>query len=280
MADPAPKQPSLEILITANPGRTHYWRDLWRFRELFLFLAWRDILVRYKQTSLGIAWALVRPLLTMLAFTLVFRFLAGMPDDGRPYPLVVLAGLLPWQFFASSINGTAYCILANTGMITKVYFPRAILPASTVVVNLVDLAVAAPLLLLLLLCYGLWPGREILALPFFLALLFCLAVGCGLWLAALIARFRDLIHVVPFLIQVGLYVSPVGFSSSAVPPNWLPVFTLNPLVAIIDGFRWCFLGIHAPSQEAIWVSGLTTLTLMISGWVYFRRTEQEFAETV
>jgi lipopolysaccharide transport system permease protein len=273
-----PRSSNQEVLISACSDNNHYWRDLRHYKELFLFLAWRDIRVRYKQTSLGIAWALIRPLLTMLAFTLVFGRLAGMPDNGRPYPLLVLAGLLPWQFFASNAQNTANCLLANAGMITKVYFPRIILPASTVMVNVVDFAVAMPLLLLLMLSYGLLPGVQVVALPFFLIQLFCLAFGCGIWMAALTARYRDLTHAVPFLILVGLYISPVGFSSSAVPENWHTVFAMNPMATIIDGFRWSILNTPAPSVTNIALSWLITLLLGISGWSYFRSIEPDLAE--
>lgn len=270
--------PERETVIAAHGGNNDYWNDLWRYKELFVFLAWRDIRVRYKQTSLGIAWALIRPLLTMLAFTLVFGRLAGMPDDGRPYPLLVLAGLIPWQFFASNAQNTANCLLANAGMITKVYFPRIILPASTVVVNIVDLAVAMPLLFVFMLTYGQVPGVQVVALPFFLMQLFCLAFGCGIWLAALTVRYRDLTHAVPFLILVGLYISPVGFSSSAVPENWHTIFALNPMAAIIDGFRWSILDTPAPSLTNIAISWLITLFFSISGWRYFRSIEPDMAE--
>lgn len=274
------RQQPPETLITANAGTGRYWSDLWHFRELFLFFAWRDILVRYRRTILGVAWALLRPTLTMIAFTLVFGKLAGMPDDGRPYPLLILAGLLPWQFFAGSVSSAANSLLANAGMITKIYFPRAILPASTVMVNLVDLVVALPILVLLMFLYGIVPGPQIFLLPSLLALLFLLTLGCGLWLAALTVRFRDLVHAVPFVIQAGLYISPVGFSSSAVPEHWRQFFALNPLVAIIDGFRWILLGTPAPEIEAVAISCVATILLFGSGWLYFRYTEHNFAETL
>jgi len=274
--------PAFEIVIDARRLARQYWRDVWRYRELFLFLVWRDVLVRYKQTSIGILWAVLRPLLQMIILTLVFSRLARLPATGGvPYPLLVLAGTLPWQFFATGMSDSATSLLANANLITKVYFPRVIAPLTAVGVSLVDFVITLALLGLAMLWYGFAPGWRLAALPLFAALAFAAALGGGLWLSALTAKYRDVRHVVPFLVQIGFFVSPVGYASDLVPAAWRPLFALNPLVGIIDGFRWSVLdgatALHAPSLA---VSTAVTLVLLVSGHWYFRRTEREFADVI
>jgi lipopolysaccharide transport system permease protein len=271
-----------DTALVIEPGRieAQYWRDLWHYRELLAFLAWRDVLVRYKQTLLGAAWAVARPLVTILVFTLVFGRLARMPSGGVPYPLLVLAGVIPWQFFATALTDASSSLLANTSLVTKVYFPRLLAPTSAAVVALVDAAVATGLLALLMLYYGQVPSARLAALPLFALIVMAAALGSGYWLAALNVRFRDVRHLVPFLVQVGLYISPVGFASAAVPERWRLLYALNPLVGVIDGFRFCLLPgapLHAPSVA---LSAALSGALLFTGILYFRRTERTFADVI
>lgn len=273
--------PQHELVIEAGRAERHYWRDLWHYRELFFFLAWRDVLVRYKQTTLGLLWALGRPLMTMLVFTLVFSKLANLPSDGVPYPLLILAALLPWQFFAGSFSGAGDSLINNAGMISKVYFPRLVIPTSAVIVNFVDFLIAGVILAALLAWYGYAPSLRILALPLFISLAFAAAMGAGLWVAALNVKYRDFRILVPFVVQVGLYISPVGFSSSIVPEQWRLVYSLNPMVGVIDGFRWAILG---GDIQFYWPGFLLALFLipltLLTGIVYFRKTEKTFADVI
>lgn len=269
--------------ITIEAGRTehHYWRDLWRFRELFYFLAWRDLLVRYKQTVIGLAWAVLRPLLTMLALTLVFGKLAKLPSDGVPYPLLVFAALLPWQFFASSFSDAGNSLISNSNMISKVYFPRITIPASTIIVSLVDFFISFSLFAFLMVCYGFIPGIRILLVPLFMLIAVAASLGGGLWVAALNVKYRDFRYLIPFVVQFGLYISPVGFSSSVVPENWRFLYSLNPMVGVIDGFRWAILG----GETQLYLPGLLMSILIISvvlvtGIIYFRKTEKLFADVI
>jgi lipopolysaccharide transport system permease protein len=275
-----PTQPTLTI----EAGRTarHYWHDLWRYRELFFFLAWRDILVRYKQTVIGILWALGRPLLTMLVFTLVFSKLAKLPSEGTtPYPILVFAALLPWQFFANAFSGAGESLVGNAGMISKVYFPRLIVPASSVIVSFVDFLISALILVGLMLWYGFAPGLRILTLPVFIFAAFAAAMGAGLWIAALNVKYRDFRIIVPFVVQFGLYISPVGFSSSIVPDKWRLLYSLNPMVGVIDGFRWAILGGNTPLYwPGFLLSLLLVMLILVAGIYYFRRTEKSFADVI
>ena len=270
-------------IITIEAGRAdaHYWRDLWSFRELLFFLAWRDILVRYKQTAIGITWSLIRPLLTMLIFSVVFGKLAGLPSNGTPYPILVLAALLPWQFFANSLSDSSNSILGNAGMISKIYFPRLIIPASSIVVSLVDFLITLLLMFVLMAWYQVAPTWRILLVPALLLLALGTALGAGLWFAALNTKFRDFRYIVPFVVQFGLYVSPVGFSSDIVPEKWRALYSLNPMVAVIDGFRWALIGndvrIYWPGFV---LSCMLTIFLITSGVVYFRKTEKTFADVI
>lgn len=270
---------SLEI--EAGLAERHYWKDLWRYRELFYFLAWRDVLVRYKQTTLGIAWALIRPLLTMLVFTIVFSKLAKLPSGNIPYPLLILAAMLPWQFFASSVSESGNSLIGNANIISKIYFPRLVIPTSAVMVSFVDFLISGVLIFALMLWYGFSPDWRLLALPLLMLLVFACALGTGLWLAALTVKYRDFRYITPFIVQLGLYVSPVGFSSAIMPEQWRLLYSINPMVGIIDGFRWALLA----GQEPLYWPGLLlslamTLILLISGTMYFRKTERSFADLI
>ncbi len=227
-----------ELLI--EPGRTekNYWSDLWRYRELFYILAWRDISVRYKQTAIGVAWAVLRPFLAMLIFTVVFGRIAKMPSNGIPYPILVFAAMLPWQFFATALLESSHSLIVNDRLISKVYFPRLIIPAGTVITSLVDLFISAVLLGILMIWFRFMPDWRIITLPFFTVLAFFAALGPGLFLTALNVKFRDFRYVVPFIAQFGLFISPVGFSTDVIPEQWRLVYSLNPMVGVIDGFRW------------------------------------------
>jgi lipopolysaccharide transport system permease protein len=270
-----------ELVIEAGRSERQYWRDLWTYRELFYFLAWRDILIRYKQTVVGTTWAVIRPLLTMVVLTVVFGRLAQMPSGGVPYPLLVLCGMLPWQFFSTAVAESGNSLVGNTSLVSKVYFPRLTIPASSVVTSLVDFAIAGGLLALLMLWYQHVPGLRVLLLPLFVLMAFAAAFGLGLWIAALMVRYRDFRFIVPFIVQFGLYISPVGFSSSVVPAEWRLVYSLNPIVGVIDGFRWAVLG---GSFEMYWpgfvLSGGVVALLLATGIRYFRRTERTFADVI
>src|SRR5438270_117984 len=227
-----------ELIIEAGRTESQYWRDLFRYRELFYFLAWRDVLVRYKQTVIGVLWAVIRPFLTMVVFVLVFSRIAKLPSDGVPYPVMVFAAMLPWQLFSTSLSEGSNSLISNANLISKVYFPRLIVPTSAVVVSFADFLISAVLLALLMIYYAVWPGWHLFALPIFTLLAIGASIGASLWLAALNVKYRDFRYVVPFLVQFGLYVSPVGFSSSRVPEKWRLLYDLNPMVGVIDGFRW------------------------------------------
>jgi lipopolysaccharide transport system permease protein len=270
-----------ELIIEAGRTESQYWKDLWRYRELFYFLAWRDILVRYKQTVIGIAWALIRPFLTMVVFTIVFGELAKLPSEGVPYPILVFSAMLPWQFFSSALSECSNSLVSNANLISKVYFPRLIVPASAVIVSFVDFLVSGMIMLGLMAWYNFVPSWRILTLPLFILIAFAASMGVGLWLSALNVKYRDFRYVVPFLVQFGLYISPVGFSSSIVPQKWRLLYSLNPMVGVIDGFRWAILG----SESNLYWSGFTlslglVALLFVSGIWYFRKTERTFADVI
>ncbi|MCG9891865.1 MAG: ABC transporter permease [Thermosynechococcaceae cyanobacterium MS004] len=270
-----------ELIIKAGRTERQYWQDLWRYRELFYFLAWRDILVRYKQTSLGIAWALIRPFLAMVVFTIVFGNFAKLPSAGVPYPILVFAGMLPWQFFSNSLSECSNSLVSNANLLSKVYFPRLVVPASAVVVSFVDFMISGMILLGLMAWYNFVPSWRILMLPLFVAIAFAAATGAGLWLATLNVEYRDFRYIVPFIIQFGLYISPVGYSSSVVPEEWRFLYSLNPMVGVIDGFRWAILGGEA---QIYWPGFLLSLGIVIlslvTGIWYFRRMERTFADVI
>ncbi|HEY0243218.1 MAG TPA: ABC transporter permease [Gemmatimonadaceae bacterium] len=268
-----------EMVIEAGHAERNYWRDLWRYRELFWFLAWRDILVRYKQTALGIGWALLQPLLTMIVLTVVFGKVAKLPSNGVPYPVLVLAGLLPWQFFSRALAESSMSLITNTNLISKVYFPRLIVPAGSVVVSLVDFLISFALLVVLMVWYQFWPGMRLLALVPLVPLAVLAATGPGLLISALNVRYRDFRYIVPFIVQLGVYISPVGFSSDLIPDKWRMLYSLNPLVGIIDLFRWSVTGsaLYVPS---VIISAAVILFLLALGVWYFRRTEKTFADII
>ena len=273
-----------ELVIEAGRSEAHYWRDLWRYRDLFLFLAWRDLLVRYKQTAFGVAWAVVRPFLTMVVFVLIFSRVAGLPSDGVPYAILVLGGMLPWQFFATALSESSSSLVANANLITKVYFPRVILPASSVIVALVDFSITLGLLGVVMAWYGFLPPIRILLLPLFVLLALVAALGPGLIATALNVKFRDFRFVIPFMVQFGLYVSPVGFKSAVIEEKLGPTarlaYSLNPMVGVIDGFRWCIGAEQSLHLGALAISIAVSLALLAIGIKYFRHTEKGFADVV
>ncbi len=269
-----------ELVLEAGRAEAHYWRELWRYRELLGFLAWRDVKVRYKQAALGAAWALLQPTVQMVIFTFVFGRLANMPTGGVPYPLLVLAGLLPWQLFANALGGVSNSVVGNSHLISKVYFPRMVVPMSALAVALVDFAMVLGLFLLVSLCYGFVPGWQWLLLPLYMLVALLLALGAGLWLTSLTVRFRDFRYLVPFFLQIGVFVSPVGFRTDYYP-NWRALFALNPLTGVINGFRWCLLnGNQSLDPLTLGYSVLLTALLFASGVWYFRKTERQFADVI
>jgi lipopolysaccharide transport system permease protein len=273
-----------ELIIEAGRAEAHYWRDLWRYRDLFYFLAWRDLLVRYKQTVFGVLWAVLRPLLTMAIFVVIFGRVAGLPSDGAPYALLVLGGMLPWQFFATALADSSSSLVANANLITKIYFPRIILPASSVIVALVDFAITLGLMVLVMAWYRYLPPVRIVLLPVFVVLALVSALGPGLIATALNVKYRDFRFVIPFIVQFGLYVSPVGFKSSVIEDKLGPiarlVYALNPMVGVIDGFRWC-IGVEPTLHvSALAISITVSLFLLWYGVHFFRSTEKGFADIV
>ena len=270
-----------ELIIEAGHTERQYWRDLWNYRELFYFLAWRDILVRYKQTAIGIAWALLRPFLTMLVLTIIFGKLAKFPSEGVPYPILVFAAMLPWQFFANSLTECSNSLINNAGLISKVYFPRLVIPTGSVIVSFVDFLLSGAILLGLMAWYNFWPTWRILALPFLILLSFGAAMGAGLWTSAMNVKYRDFRYIVPFLVQFGLYISPVGFTSNVVPEKWRLLYSVNPMVGVIDGFRWAILNkdvvIYVPG---FFLSMILVMSLFLSGLWFFRKTERTFADVI
>lgn len=269
-----------EIVIEVGRTERHYWRDLWRYRELLGFLAWRDIKVRYKQAALGFAWAIIQPVVQTLLLTFVFSNLARMPDGGIPYFLIVLCGNLPWQLFTSAFSNSGNSLLGNTHLISKVYFPRLVVPLSSLAVALVDFAIVLAIALPLIMAFGLWPGWQLLLLPLFVALALVIAFGAGLWIAALTVKFRDFRFITSFILQIGMFVTPVGFRTDILP-NWRDILSLNPLTGVIDGVRWCLLGgrteLHLPGLA---ISVVVAALLLVSGLWYFRRTERKFADII
>ena len=271
-----------EQLIEPGRAERNYWTDIWRYRELFYFLAWRDILVRYKQTVIGVAWSVVRPLLTMIIFTVIFSRVAKLHSAAAvPYALLVMAGMLPWQFVSNSVSESSNSLAMNSNLISKVYFPRLIVPAGSVITSFVDFAITLGLMGVMMIWYRFAPDWHLLALPFFVLLSFAFSFGVGLWFAALNVEYRDFRHIIPFVVQFGLYISPVGFSSSIIPARWRLLYSFNPVVGVIDGFRWSLLR----GQSAIWLPGLLisivlTFAICAGGIWYFRKTERTFADVI
>ena len=269
-----------ELVIEAGRESRHYWADVWRYRELLGFLAWRDIKVRYKQAALGAAWALIQPIITTVIFTVLFGRLAKMPDGGVPYPLLVLAGLLPWQLFSAALSGSSGSLVSNANLISKVYFPRLIVPLSALGVALIDFLIVLALFVVVALWFGFTPTWHWLALPVFVLLALAAALGAGLWLTALTVKYRDFRFIVPFLLQIGIFVSPVGFRTDFYP-TWQPLLALNPLTGVINGFRWSLLnGNQAIALGPLFTGLFITATLVATGLWYFRRTERGFADVI
>lgn len=270
------------LVIEPGSAARLLWRDLWTFRELFFVLAWRDVSVRYKQTIIGVLWAVVRPLLTMLVFTVIFGRLAGFPSEaGAPYALLVFAALLPWNLFATSLADAGNSLIGNSNLISKVYFPRLIIPAAAVVTSLVDFIISLGILLGLMVWYRFMPGWQILALPVFIGLAAVTAFGPGLYVASMTAKYRDFRFIIPFALQLGLYVSPVGFSTDIVPEKWRLIYSLNPLVGIIDGFRWCILrGGGELNWQSLSITAIVSVAILWFGLRHFRNTEGAFADVI
>ncbi len=269
-----------ELVIEAGRAEKQYWQDLWRYRDLFYFLAWRDILVRYKQTAIGVIWALIQPFITMLVFT-VFAGLTKLPSEGVPQPILIFAGILPWQFFTNSLSGCSNSLVSNANLISKVYFPRLIVPISAIVVSFVDFMISGIILLGLMAWYNYVPGWQILLLPVFVAIASTAAIGAGLLLASLNVQYRDFRFIVPFIVQFGMYISPVVYSSSIIPERYRLLYSLNPMVGVIDGFRWCVLG----GESKLYLPGFAlslglVILMLIVGIVYFRKMERTFADVI
>jgi len=271
-----------EVIIEAGRAERHYWRDLWRYRELLRVLAWRDVAVRYKQTVIGAAWAVIRPFVTMVIFTVLFSKLANLPSEGTaPYPIMVFAGMLPWTFFSSTLSETFSSVVGSANLFSKVYFPRLIVPMAAVGVALVDFAINLVMLVALMIWYGFVPSWQIVLLPVFAGIALCASLGPGLWLTALNVKYRDIRYIIPFLVQFGLYVSPVGYSAHIVPEQWRLLYSVNPVVGVIDGFRWCILG----GQSKLYPPGFLlsiciTAFLLWLGIRRFRKMENSFADFI
>jgi lipopolysaccharide transport system permease protein len=272
-----------QIIIEPGQNEKNYWKDLWRFRELFYILSWRDVKVKYKQTVLGVIWSVLRPLLVMIIFTVVFnRFAKLSADIAAPYALFVFAGMLPWTFFSSALTECSNSLVTNTNLITKVYFPRLIVPASAVIASFIDFLISLILLFILFIYYRFMPPIQILLLPVLLLLSFLTSFSIGLYLTALNVKYRDFRYIIPFLVQFGLYVSPVGYSSNVVPHKWRLLFDINPVVGIIDGFRWCILGGKLTSDiiTSMGISIMLSLVILILAIRYFRKMEKTFADII
>lgn len=270
----------MKLVIEPGLAAAHYWRDLWRYRELMAFLAWRDVAVRYKQTAIGLAWALIRPALTLAVFVL-FRRMVGVSQNDVPDVILVLAAVLPWQFFSTALTESSASLIGNTSLISKVYFPRLIIPVAAVATAFVDFLITLVMLAVLMTWHRVAPAPPLLALPFFILLAALLSLGLGLLLGALTVTYRDFRYIVPFLVQLGLFVSPIAFSTSQVPERWRPIYGLNPLVGIIDGFRWSILGGRTPLEADLILTSIavTAGALVLGAW-YFRRMERGFADVI
>lgn len=255
-------------------------KELWEYHELLYFLIWRDIKVRYKQTVLGAAWAILQPFLTMVVFSIFFGKLAKIPSDGVPYPVFAYCALLPWQFFSNALTASGNSLVSNQGLITKVYFPRLVIPISAVLAGLVDFCISFVVLLMMMFYYGIVPTKAVLTLPLFLLFAIATALAVGLWLSALNVRYRDVRYTMPFLAQFWLFVTPVAYSSSLVPETWRTLYGLNPMAGVVEGFRWALLGKTGGIGPLMLLSALAVAVLLIGGLVYFRRMEKTFADVV
>ncbi|NOT76642.1 MAG: ABC transporter permease [Cyclobacteriaceae bacterium] len=271
---------SVKVIIEPGRAEKNYWRDLWVFRELFYILSWRDIKVRYKQTVIGAAWSILRPLLTTLIFTVVFNKVAklGAPPQ-YPYIILVFTGMLPWNFFSTALSEASNSLIGNTNLISKVYFPRMIIPASSIITSLVDFAVSFGILVVMMIYYQVIPSGNVWMLPFFIVLSLLASLGIGLYITALNVKYRDFRYIIPFVVQIGLYVTPVGFSSSIVPEKWRIWYSINPMVGVVDGFRWCIIGDPLYIPGFILSISVTAFFLVLGIW-YFRKTEKSFADNI
>lgn len=268
------------IVLEAGRASAHYWRDLWRYRELAGFLAWRDIKVRYKQAALGVSWAIIQPAIQTLLLTFVFGKLAGMPSGSVPYPLLVLCGTLPWQLFTGAFNGAGNSLVGNSHLISKVYFPRLIVPLSALGVALIDFCIVLAFAIPTVAFFHAVPDWRILFLPLFMLLAIAIALGAGLWITALTVRFRDFRFITPFLLQIGFFITPVGYTTAATP-RWQDLLALNPLAAVVDGVRWCLLrGASELNASGLLLSLASATLLIVSGVWYFRRVERQFADII
>lgn len=268
-------------VVAGRPGSGNYWRDFWDHRELLFFLTWRDIIVRYRQTVVGVAWAVLRPLLITGVMVIVFSKLAGLGSDGLPYSLVVLTGLLGWQLFATGLTGASSSLVNNVSLISKVYFPRLVIPASSILASLVDFVIFCGLLAVFMVWFNHPPGWQVVFLPVLLLLTLATTLGAGLWFGALNVRYRDFNNIVPILLQVGMYLSPVGFRSELIPERWRLLYSLNPMAGLLDGFRWALLGDHATVYwPGFLVSAAVAGLLLASGVWFFRKAEQTFADFI
>jgi lipopolysaccharide transport system permease protein len=269
-----------DLVIESGGTGKNYWKDLWRYRELFYILSWRDIKVRYKQTVLGATWSVIRPLLTSIIFTVVFSRIAKLDNPGdAPYMLMVFAGMLPWQFFSNALSESSGSLIGNSNLITKVYFPRMIIPASSVITSLVDFAISFGILLCMFAWFRYVPSWHIIFLPLFVLLAFTCAFGIGLYLTAVNVKYRDFRYIIPFIVQFGLYISPVGFNSFVINDKYRMLYSLNPMVGVIDGFRWCLLGDPMHWRSFI-VSVIITILFLVVGIYYFRKVEKSFADNI
>jgi len=270
-----------QIIIEAGKTEKQYFSDLWSYRELFFFLAWRDFLVRYKQTAFGVTWAVLRPFLTMVVFSFIFGRIAKFPSNGVPYPILVYTAMLPWYFFSQAFGDSSNSLIAGQNMMAKIYFPRIIMPISAIIVAMVDFAISFLILIGLLIYFQYQPQWTIIFLPFFLLIAFGAAMGAGIFVAALNVKYRDFRYIVPFIIQFGLYISPVGFSSRVIPEKWQILYYLNPMVGVIEGFRWCILGgANTLNAAALIISLLVTTVFIVIGIYYFRKTERSFVDII
>ncbi len=272
---------NFELIIEPGKRLKHYWKEIWLYRELFFFLTWRDILIRYKQTAIGIAWAVIRPLMTMVVFTVVFGKIASLPSDGIPYPVLVLTASLPWQLFSNSLSESSNSLISNAAMIGKVYFPRIALPVSNIGASLFDFIISLAILIVMMIFYQVIPSWKVLMIPVFTVIALAASLGGGLWISALNVKYRDFRYIVPFIVQFGLFISPVGFSSNVVPDQWRLMYSMNPMVGVIDGFRWAIAGNSVRFHfEGFIVSLIIVIALLVSGFWYFRKTERTFADII
>ena len=270
-----------EIIIEANKPIRNLWKELWTFRELFYILAWRDLLVQYKQTAIGVAWSVIRPLIAMVVFSFIFGKIAKLQSENVPYPILVYVGLLPWQFFNNTLTTSAESLITNANIISKIYFPRIIISSTSAIVSLLDFLISFCILLLLMLLFNVFPNWKIIFLPFFLILAVLTSLGLGYWISTLNVKYRDFRYVVPFIIQFSLFLSPVGFSSQIVPEEWKLLYSLNPLVGIIDGFRWCLLGQETQLYiPGVLLSFVLAFLFFFSGIWYFTKMERNFADLI